>query len=232
MRTAAIVPAAGRGERLGPGGPKALRLLGGVPLLVHAVRALVQARSVDVVVVAAPPGDVVAVRGLLDDYDLPKEVEVVAGGETRQESVRLALVSLSEDVDVVLVHDAARPLVPPELVDAVAQAVRAGAQAVVPALPLSDTVKQVDENGNVVTTLDRSTLRAAQTPQGFRRSALERSYVAADGAIATDDAGLAELAGVAVTTIRGSAEALKVTHPLDLQFAEALLARRRGDRAR
>lgn len=232
MRTAAIVPAAGRGERLGPGGPKALRLLGGVPLLVHAVRALVQSRLVDVVVVAAPPDDVVAVRGLLDDHELPKDVEVVAGGGTRQESVRLALVSLPEDVDVVLVHDAARPLVPAELIDAVAQAVRAGAEAVVPTLPLTDTVKRVSEHGDVLETLDRTTLRAVQTPQGFRRSALERSYVAADGAFVTDDAGLAELAGVAVTTIRGSAEAFKVTHPIDLVLAEALLARRRGDRAR
>ena len=81
-------------------------------------------------------------------------------------------------------------------------------------------------------TLDRSTLRAVQTPQGFRRNVLERSYVAADGAVVTDDAGLAELSGVTVKTIRGSAEALKVTHPIDLLFAEALLARRRSDRAR
>ena len=232
MRTAAIVPAAGQGQRLGPGVPKALRLLGGAPLLVHAVRALVQSRLVDLVVVAAPAGDVSTVRGLLDDHDLPKDVVVVAGGETRQASVRLALVSLPEDVDVVLVHDAARPLVPPELVDAVAHAVRAGAQAVVPTLPLADTVKQVDERGDVLATLDRASLRAVQTPQGFRRSALERSHVAADGADASDDAGLAERAGIVVTTIRGSAEALKVTHPIDLVLAEAILSRRRGDRAR
>ena len=173
-----------------------------------------------------------AVRALLDAHELSKDVQVVAGGGTRQESVRLALVSLDEDIDVVLVHDAARPLVPAELVDAVASAVRAGAEAVVPVLPLVDTVKQVDGQGDVVATLDRSRLRAVQTPQGFRRSALERAHVAADGTVATDDAGLVELAGIVVATISGSAEALKVTHPLDLVLAEALLARRRSDRAR
>lgn len=232
MRTAAIVPAAGRGERLGPGTPKALRLLGGVPLLVHAVRALVEARLVDLVVVAAPADDVASVRALLDDHDLRKDVSVVAGGGSRQESVRLALVTLAEDVDVVLVHDAARPLVPPELVDAVAHAVRDGAEAVVPVMPVTDTVKRIDADGRVVETLDRAELRAVQTPQGFRRSALERAHVAADGVLATDDAGLAERAGIAVVTITGSSEALKVTHPLDLTFAEALLARRRGSRGR
>jgi 2-C-methyl-D-erythritol 4-phosphate cytidylyltransferase len=230
MRTAAIVPAAGRGERLGPGAPKALRLLGGVPLLVHAVRALVRARLVDVVVVAAPPDDVAAVRGLLIDHDLGKDVEVVAGGSTRQESVRKALVSLAEDIDVVLVHDAARPLVPAELVDAVAAAIRSGADAVIPTLPIADTVKRIGPDGTVAETLDRAALRAVQTPQGFRRNALERSHVAADGIDATDDAGLAERAGIEVQTIPGSPDALKVTHPIDLAFAEALLARRLSDR--
>jgi 2-C-methyl-D-erythritol 4-phosphate cytidylyltransferase len=230
VRTAAIVPAAGRGERLGPGAPKALRLLGGVPLLVHAVRALVQARLVDVVVVAAPPDDVAAVRGLLVDHDLGKDVAVVAGGGTRQESVRQALVALAEDVDVVLVHDAARPLVPSELVDAIASAVRSGADAVIPTLPIADTVKRVEGDGTVAETLDRSVLRAVQTPQGFRRAALERAHVAADQLAATDDAGLAERAGIVVRTIPGSPDALKVTHPIDLVLAEAVLARRLSDR--
>jgi 2-C-methyl-D-erythritol 4-phosphate cytidylyltransferase len=227
MRTAAVVPAAGRGERLGPGAPKALRELGGVPILVHAVRALARARSVDIVVVAAPPGEVEAVAALLIDQQIDAEVDVVAGGTTRQSSVARAVASLAADVDVVLVHDAARPLVPVELVDAVAAAVRAGADAVIPVLPVADTIKQVDAD-SVVATLDRSVLRAVQTPQGFRRAVLVRAHAAADGSDATDDAGLVEAIGVAVRTVTGSAEAFKVTRPIDLLLAEALLAQRRA----
>lgn len=228
MSTAAVVPAAGRGERLGPGTPKALRFLGGVPLLVHSVRALAAARSVELVVVAAPPADLALVRSLLTGHDARAEVRVVAGGATRQESVRLALAALPDGVDVVLVHDAARPLVPVDLVDTVAAAVREGADGVVPALPLADTVKQVDGAGVVVATLDRSALRAVQTPQGFRRSVLEEAHLAAGDAMATDDAGLVERSGVRVSVVPGSEEAFKVTRPLDLVLAEAVLASRRA----
>ncbi len=227
MRTAAVVPAAGRGERLGPGAPKALRELGGVPILVHAVRALARARSVDIVVVAAPPDEVEAVSALLVDQQIDAEVEVVAGGATRQSSVARAVASLAADVDVVLVHDAARPLVPVELVDAVAAAVRAGADAVIPVLPVADTIKQVAAD-SVVATLDRSALRAVQTPQGFRRAVLVQAHAAGDGADATDDAGLVEAIGVVVRTVEGSAEAFKVTRPIDLMLAEAVLAHRRA----
>jgi len=233
VTTAAVVPAAGRGERLGPGTPKALRLLGGVPLLVHAVRALSAARSVDLVVVAAPADGVAQVRALLTDHEVGAAVSVVAGGATRQESVRLALAALPADVDVVLVHDAARPLAPVELVDRVAAAVRDGADAVVPGLPVADTVKRVDPAGRVEETLDRSALRAIQTPQGFRRPVLEAAHAAADGAgsDATDDAGLVERAGGTVVVVPGDEEAFKVTRPLDLLLAEALLARRRALRS-
>ena len=230
MTTAAVVPAAGRGERLGPGTPKALRLLGGVPLLVHSVRALATAGGVALVVVAAPAADVAAVRTLLAAHDAGAEVRVVAGGATRQQSVRLALAALPEHVDVVLVHDAARPLVPIDLIDAVATAVRAGAGAVVPALPVADTIKRV-EGAAVVETLDRSRLRAIQTPQGFRRGVLEQAHLAATDE-ATDDAGLVERAGGAVHVVAGSEEAFKVTRPLDLVLAEALLASRRGQHVR
>ena len=225
--TAAIVPAAGRGERLGPGTPKALRPIGGVPMLVHAVRALAQARSVDLVVVAAPPADVAAVRALLDDHHVGADVVVVAGGATRQESVRLALASLPDPVDVVLVHDAARPLVPVELVDAVAAAVRAGADGVVPGLPVADTVKRV-QGTEVVETLARADLRAVQTPQGFRRAVLEEAHVVGGDATATDDAGMVERIGRRVVVVPGAEEAFKVTRPIDLVLAEAVLARRRA----
>lgn len=234
-RTAAVVPAAGRGERLGPGAPKALRTLGGVPMLVHAVRALASARSVDLVVVAAPEdgvADVVALlrdHGLLDPDGSRAGASVVAGGETRQDSVARALRALPVDVDVVLVHDAARPLVPTTLVDAVAAAVRAGAEGVVPGIPVADTVKSVDDDEVVTATVDRSRLRAAQTPQGFRRTTLERAHAAADPeAPATDDAGLVERVGASVQVIPGDEEAFKVTRPLDLLLAEAVLARRRA----
>ncbi|GAA1979485.1 2-C-methyl-D-erythritol 4-phosphate cytidylyltransferase [Catenulispora subtropica] len=226
-RVAVIVPAAGRGERLGPGAPKALRELGGSPLLVHAVRTLVATPSVDVVVVAAPPGPggVAEVQRLL--ADLPGDTRVVAGGATRQESVALALAALPEDCAVVLVHDAARALTPVDLVEAVIAAVRGGAGAVVPVLPVADTVKAVE--GDLVTaTVDRSSLRAVQTPQGFARDLLAKAHAAADpDAPATDDAGLVEALGVPVRTVPGHAEAFKITTPFDLVLAEAVLRRRR-----
>ena len=234
-RTAVIVPAAGRGERLGPGAPKALRTLGGVPMLVHAVRALASARSVDLVVVAAPEDGVDEVLALLGEHRLldPDGARagamVVAGGDTRQDSVARALHALPADIDVVLVHDAARPLVPTSLVDSVAFAVRAGAEAVVPGLGVADTVKAVDAREVVTDTLDRSVLRAIQTPQGFRRTTLTAAHAAADpDAPATDDAGLAENLGVDVLVVPGDEEAFKVTRPLDLLLAEAVLARRRA----
>lgn len=229
---AAIVPAAGRGERLGPGAPKALRLLGGLPLLVHAVRSLAQSRMVDLVVVAAPRDEVGEVRSLLAGYEAGADVQVVPGGSTRQRSVGLALASLPQSVDVVLVHDAARPLAPAELADAVTAAVREGHPAVVPVLPLSDTVKRIDDSGLVTQTLDRELLRAVQTPQGFRRQVLADAHARVGDSEATDDAGLVERDGVTVHVVSGSEEAFKVTRPLDLVMAEAVLAHRRATSGR
>nr|WP_221522225.1 2-C-methyl-D-erythritol 4-phosphate cytidylyltransferase [Kitasatospora kifunensis] len=238
---AAVVPAAGRGERLGPGAPKALRELGGAPLLVHAVRALARSRAVGLVVVAAPPQGVAEVLGLLDSHGLDgKDIRVVAGGATRQESVRLGLAAIPDATEIVLVHDAARPLVPVEVVDAVVAAVRAGAEAVVPAVPLADTVKRVrpvpaGEPEPVLDTPDRASLRAVQTPQGFRRQVLVEVHAKAlaeeaegGSPVVTDDAGLVEHYGGQVVVVPGHEEAFKVTRPLDLVLAEAVLARRRA----
>ena len=213
-----LVPAAGLGVRLGPGGPKALRELAGEPLLVHAVRGLRACPSVGPVVVAAPAADVEAVRAVLAAYD----VVVVAGGAERQDSVRAALGALPADCELVLVHDAARCLTPVAVVEAVVAALRAGAPAVVPVLPVADTVKQVDGE-RVLATVDRSSLRSVQTPQGFCRAVLEQAHAAASSAL-TDDAGLVEATGVPVVTVPGAEEAFKVTRPLDLLLAEALLA--------
>ncbi|MFC8640518.1 2-C-methyl-D-erythritol 4-phosphate cytidylyltransferase [[Kitasatospora] papulosa] len=237
-RTAAVIPAAGRGVRLGPGTPKALRALGGTPMLIHAVRAMAASRAVTLVVLVAPPDGAAEVKNLIDGHALPERTDyvVVPGGPTRQESVKLGLDALPDDVSVVLVHDAARPLVPVDTVDAVIEAVRDGAPAVVPALPLADTVKEVEpaEPGvpePVLSTPVRARLRAVQTPQGFDRGTLVRAHesVAVDGEGATDDAGMVERLGAPVVVVPGHEEAFKVTRPLDLVLAEAVLARRRAN---
>jgi 2-C-methyl-D-erythritol 4-phosphate cytidylyltransferase len=218
---AALVVAAGRGERLGPGDPKAFRPVGGVPLLVHAVRALSAAACVRYVVVAAP-------ADLLAGEHAGADLEVVAGGADRPASVRAALGAVPPGLDVVLVHDAARPLAPSSLAEAVAAAVAGGAQAVVPVLPVVDTVKQVDGD-LVVATLDRRALRAVQTPQGFRRAVLERAHDEhpAGGAVeVTDDAGMVERLGIDVHVVPGHEEAFKVTRPVDLLLAELVLTSR------
>ncbi len=229
-RTAALVPAAGRGERLGPGEPKALREISGVPMLVYAVSALASARSIDLVVVAAPPRDVDSVAAMLSQQSFSDKVTVVAGGDTRQESVARALIALPLDVDVVLVHDAARPLAPVELVSAVVASVRAGNPAVVPGLAVTDTIKEVNDQGDVVATIDRNSLRAIQTPQGFNRELLQRAHAQLDESqgIFTDDAGLIEAMGVPVKVIEGHVEAMKITRPFDLSIAETIIAKRRA----
>jgi 2-C-methyl-D-erythritol 4-phosphate cytidylyltransferase len=198
--------------------------------VVHAVRALAASTAVTTVVVAAPADDVDHVSGLLTPLRLDADVSVVAGGATRSASVLRALQTLADDVTVVLVHDAARPLTPVALVDAVDAAVRAGHVAVVPGLPVVDTIKNVSvgEDGlpEVVGTVDRSGLRAVQTPQGFRRDVLDAAYAAAvaDGSLdATDDAGLVERLGHAVVVVPGEQLAFKVTRPIDLVLADAVL---------
>ena len=216
---AVLVPAAGAGLRLGSGGPKALRLLGGEPLLVHAIRRVAAAASVRLIVVAAPPADVDAVQDLLAPI---AQVTVVAGGVQRQDSVAAALACVPEEIAIVLVHDAARALTPPDLIESVAAAVRGGCPAVIPVLPVVDTIKEVGPRDVVLGTVDRSALRSVQTPQGFRRDVLVAAHAGAADPL-TDDAGLVEKAGLPVTCVAGSELAMKITRPLDLILAEALL---------
>jgi 2-C-methyl-D-erythritol 4-phosphate cytidylyltransferase len=229
MSTAAIIPAAGLGLRLGGETPKAFREVGGESLLVHAVRGLRAATAADLTcfVVAVPAGTEDAVRKELEPYAEGTRLLVVAGGAERPDSVRAALdVVPADGIDCILVHDAARAFVPASVVERVVDAVRAGAAAVVPAVPVTDTIKLVSATGEVVDTPDRSRLVAVQTPQGFDPAVLRRAH-AAGGAGATDDAMLCERLGVTVVTVEGSEDAFKVTQPRDLLLAEALLADRR-----
>ncbi len=198
--------------------------MAGEPLLVHALRRALASGVVDVVVVVAPEGEQQHVRDLLSPLGAHRLV-VVPGGAERQDSVRRGLAALPADVDVVLVHDAARCLTPPAVFRQVVDAVRGGAVAVVPALPVSDTVKRVDARARVVETVDRSELVAVQTPQGFACAPLRAAHEAAAGAApATDDAGMLEALGHEVLTVAGHDSAFKVTRPVDLVLAEALLS--------
>lgn len=209
------------GVRLGENKPKAFVHVGGSPMLTRAVQGLIDSGSVDDVVVMVPAELVAETRALLPASDVP--VHVVAGGAERTDSVRAGLAA-APDATLVLVHDAARALTPPALVTRVVEALRAGARAVVPALPVTDTIKSVDTTGAVTGTPDRSGLRAIQTPQGFDAALLRAAY--AVGTQATDDAGLVEMLGATVHTVLGDALAFKITTPLDLVLANTLAARR------
>ncbi|MDQ0279909.1 2-C-methyl-D-erythritol 4-phosphate cytidylyltransferase [Rhodococcoides fascians] len=212
----ALVPAAGKGLRLGHDEPKAFVCLGTDSLLTRSVDGLRDSGAVDRIVVIVPVDLLDAARGLVGD-----DVIVVAGGRERTDSVRAGLAVIG-GASVVLVHDAARALTPPALIARVVAEVRAGRPAVIPVLPVVDTVKEVDLMGAVVGTPDRASLRAVQTPQGFDADVLRRAYAAATD-ISTDDAGLVERIGETVHTIVGDALAFKITTPHDLLLAEALL---------
>lgn len=215
-----VVVAAGMGTRLGAGRPKALVEVAGEPMVLHAVRRAAAAAGVTDVVVVVPAGHRAEFAGLVAEL---ADVRLVDGGAERTDSVNAGLQALGPDVDVVLVHDAARCLAPSSLFDQVVAAVRAGADAVVPGLPVVDTIKQVDVDGAVVATPDRASLRAVQTPQGFRRESLEAAH--ALGEQATDDAALVERAGGRCVVVDGDPLAVKVTTPSDLDAVHRLAAR-------
>lgn len=221
---AAIVVAAGSGVRLGEGPPKALREVAGESLVARSVRQLAAGGCDAAVIVIASGLEPEFERALVDT---PIPIRLVQGGAERQDSVRAGVAGivglpLVGHAKIVLVHDAARAFVPAEVIARVIDAVREGADAVVPAIPVVDTIRQVV--GTHTTLVDRSTLRAVQTPQGFSRIALEAAHeiVAADGVAVTDDATACEYAGYQVVLVEGASEAMKITQPLDLALAEAL----------
>jgi 2-C-methyl-D-erythritol 4-phosphate cytidylyltransferase len=219
--TVAVVPAAGSGERLAAGVPKAFYQLDGRTLVERAVDGLLESGVVDRVVVAVP-----ADRTDRAKLILGRGATVVAGGTNRVESVSRALAAVAdaEEPDFVLVHDAARALTPPDLVVRVVEALRAGHPAVVPSVPISDTVKAVDANGAVLDTPVRAGLRAIQTPQGFATELLLRAYQQAGTGDFTDDASLVEHIGGRVQVVDGDPLAFKITTRLDLLLAQAIVS--------
>lgn len=223
-KVVAVVPAAGSGERLAAGIPKAFCLVDGRTLLQRAVAGLLESGVVDHVAVAVPADRIDEAEQLLGTHVGAGQVTIVAGGPDRTESVNLALAAMPAASEFVLVHDAARALTPPALITRVVEALRAGHDAVVPALRLHDTIKAVDTNGVVLGTPERSGLRAVQTPQGFATDLLSRAYRAGAGMPGfTDDASLVEHVGGQVQVVEGDPLAFKITTQLDLLLAETVV---------
>lgn len=228
MTTAVVVTAAGMGIRLGFAMPKALVPLAGRTLIEHALDGVIASAIADRIVVTIPPGTEDVFSSLISST-----VTVVPGGDTRQKSVKNGIDAVP-DADIVLVHDAARCLTPPAVMVRVRDAVADGHAGAVPAIPVTDTIKQVRPGGAcepVVDTLDRSVMRAVQTPQGFDgnilRSAHEIVWPGADGA--PDDASLVEHLGHDVVIVPGSHMAVKITTVLDLKLAELLLEEQKAE---
>jgi len=225
-RTAAIIAAAGSGERLGAKTPKAFVQLAGRTLIEHAFSSL--SPLVDEVVIAAPATYEDQVQNLFGE-----SAKVVTGGATRSASIAHALEVISPDIEFVLVHDAARALASASLVGRVIQALNGGEVAVIPALPVVDTIKSINSDGYVTLTPDRTYLRAVQTPQGFTRQILNRAHQDSErNPDATDDAALVESLGEKVKVIEGEARALKITTSDDLERAMAILGLSRSDEIR
>jgi 2-C-methyl-D-erythritol 4-phosphate cytidylyltransferase len=214
--------AAGQGTRLGAGQPKAFVTLAGRPLLEHAVERAFAAPEVSHIVIVAPASHLGEAGAVASRSGRPRDVDVVVGGAARTESVAAGLAALRAGDGIVLVHDAARALAPSALFSRLVHEVRSGHPAIVPGLPVTDTIKQVDRRGVVIATPDRAFLRAVQTPQAFLREVLEHAHAA--GAAATDDAALVEAVGGHVRVVGGEPLAFKITTADDLAFAERHLA--------
>jgi 2-C-methyl-D-erythritol 4-phosphate cytidylyltransferase len=210
----AILVAAGRGERLGLDQPKAFAKLGEDPLLAEPLRRLDESDWIDAIVIVAPAGWEEPAILLAEELACSKVHACVAGGETRTDSVRAGLAEVREDALVVLVHDAARPLLPEEVIERVLAPLSEGWDGAVPGLPVSDTLKRVGPDAGVLETVPRDLLYAVQTPQAFLADALRRAVTG--GAEATDCAGLLEAAGGRVKVVDGDTRLLKVTTADDL----------------
>ena len=216
----AVLVAAGRGERFGGDRPKAFAKLGGRPLLAESLERLDRSEWVESIVIVAPPEWEEPSILVAEEIAADKVRSAVTGGSTRAESVRAGLEDVPEEAAIVLVHDAARPILPEEVVGRVVTGLEEGWDAVAPGLRIADTVKRADGDA-VAETVDRTGLVAVQTPQAFMADVLRRAH--AQGGEATDCAGLVEAAGGRVRIVAGDPRLLKVTTPADLELAEALL---------
>ena len=223
----AVVVAAGSSTRMGTN--KLMLTLGGIPVIVRTLKAVEAAPSVDEIILVTREDMMVPLSQLCQEFALTKVTKVIRGGKTRTESVRLGTLEASGDAQVIAIHDGARPLVTTEVIEnAIAQALESGAAA--PAVPVKDTIKTVAEDGAVTGTPDRSTLRAVQTPQVFEADLLKAALQSAleNEVPVTDDCSAVERLGKVVYLIDGNEENLKITTPVDLVIAEAILAEREG----
>jgi 2-C-methyl-D-erythritol 4-phosphate cytidylyltransferase len=217
----AVLAAAGRGERLGGDRPKAFANLRGRPLVAESLERLEASDWIDAIVIVAPSGWEEPTILVAEELGCAKVATCVAGGRTRAESVRAGVAEVGPDATVVLVHDAARPLLPEPVIERVLAALSEGADGAVAALPLADTIKRV-QGGRIVETLRREELAAAQTPQAFVADTL-RTVLTADLSGATDCSSLVEASGGRVVTVAGDRRLLKVTGPEDLALVESWL---------
>lgn len=218
----AIVVAAGRGERLALDRPKAFAKLAGRPLLAESLDRLEASDWIEAVVAVAPPDWEEPVILLAEELGTGKVTACVAGGATRADSVRAGLAEIPDDVPIVLVHDAARPVLPEDVIERVLQPLGDGWDGAVPAVPLADTVKRAGPDGRVAETIDREGLHAVQTPQAFVADTLRRA-LSDDSRDASDCAGFVEAAGGRVRLVEGDRRLVKVTTRADLAFVERLL---------
>lgn len=229
----AIVVAAGEGLRFGRPGGKQLAPVMGSPLFTHALRAFDASGAMDLISLVVNPAQAAECRSVLAGLALATPCSVVNGADTRQGSVRNGLASLP-DSRIVLIHDGARPMVTPDLITRTVDALIAEPEidGVIVGMPATDTVKSVDQSGQVVRTEDRDLIWLIQTPQVFRTSALRKAYqrAEADGFVGTDDASVIEHAGGVVRVVQGLRENIKVTVPGDLELVERLLDERCGNR--
>jgi len=224
--TTSVVPAAGRGTRLGLNLPKALIPIAGKPMIVWTITALEQTPIVDAIVIVAPSEFIGEFEHLRSENKWRKVVAIVAGGNDRQQSVWNGLQAMPSETEWVIVHDAARPLVKPSLIVSVWEAAQEIGTAAIAALPCSDTVKRTLDGVLIAETLDREQIWLAQTPQVFAADLLKEAHEQAlkDGCSATDDAMLVERLGVPIRLVLGDPTNIKITHPIDLALAEALIA--------